>query len=81
MVTVLLIKEAVRAELDSATLRILFLIILFVDLEENFLQGRHRDTIAQNVNLCHVIIELREESLELLGLLVINLERDLLADL
>ena len=85
MFTVLLTEKnvtfGVRAKLDFATLRDLFLVILFVYLEENLLQGRNRDTITLNVNLRHVIIELREESLKMLGLFIVNLERDLLADL
>ena len=46
-------------ELLFALLRVL------VDLEEDFLERRHRNAIAQDVQLVHVVVELLEEALEL----------------
>ena len=46
-------------ELLFAQLRIL------VDLEEDFLEGCHRNAIAQDVQLVQVVVELLEEALEL----------------
>ena len=38
---------------------------VLVNLEEDFLEGRHRNAIAQDIQLVHVVVKLLEEVLEL----------------
>lgn len=79
MFTIFLSEELVWAKLYLwFCLTLLFLFKFFIDFNKNFFKSRHRDSVAQNINLVQMIIKLGEETLEVLSLIIVNLESDLL---
>ena len=67
--------------LNRVKLLAVFLGWIGIDFQEDFLQCRHRNPIAEDIVLMHSIVKLLEEALELLSLLIADFKCDLLCNL